>query len=42
MFDKLPKKADAEDETLKEIKFDISRINQKIESHLVAIKQLEQ
>lgn len=39
---KLLRKVDAEDETLKGIKANISRINQKIESHLVGIEKLEQ
>lgn len=38
VFDILLKKVDAQDETLKEMKIDISEINQKIESHAVAIK----
>lgn len=42
MFDRLLKKVDAQDETLKGTKADISAINQKIESHSAAIKRLEQ
>ncbi|MDV3183338.1 MAG: hypothetical protein Q8866_02515 [Candidatus Phytoplasma australasiaticum] len=42
MFDKLLKRANHQDETLKGMKADISSINQKIESHSVAIKELEQ
>lgn len=42
MFKKLLKRADHQDETLKGMKADVSSINQKIESHSVVIKQLEQ
>ncbi|MDV3181251.1 MAG: hypothetical protein Q8830_03540 [Candidatus Phytoplasma australasiaticum] len=42
LFDKLLNRFDHQDETFKGIKVDISSINQKIESHSVAIKQLEQ
>ena len=38
MFNKLLNRADHHDETLKGMKTDISSINQKIESHFVAIK----